>query len=77
MKILITGSSGYIGSVLTKMALEKGHNVRAVDRFFWRQPSRTQNLEKIQRDCRDLEDSLLDGIDAVIDLVAISNDPSG
>ena len=34
MKILITGSSGYIGSVLTKMALEKGHNVRAVDRFF-------------------------------------------
>ncbi len=78
MKILITGSSGYIGSVLTKMALEKGHNVRAVDRFFFGDNlPEHKNLEKIQRDCRDLEDSLFDDIDAVIDLVAISNDPSG
>ena len=44
MKILITGSSGYIGSVF-KMP-RKGHNVRAVDRFFLRQPSRTQKFRK-------------------------------
>ena len=48
-----------------------------IDFFFGDNLPEHKNLEKIQRDCRDSEDSLFDGIDAVIDLVAISNDPSG
>ena len=78
MKILITGASGYIGSVLTTMSLEQGYEVRAVDRFFFGDnlPDH-KNLEKIQSDCRNLDENIFDDIDAIIDLVAISNDPSG
>jgi nucleoside-diphosphate-sugar epimerase len=31
MKILITGGAGYIGSVITNLALQNGHEVVAVD----------------------------------------------
>ncbi|MFS0861484.1 NAD-dependent epimerase/dehydratase family protein [Fredinandcohnia sp. 179-A 10B2 NHS] len=77
--ILVTGAGGYIGSVLVPKLLEKGYNVKAVDRFFFGvdklQPH--PNLTIIKEDCRRLEESYFTNVDAVIDLVAISNDPSG
>ena len=33
-RILITGGAGYIGSVLTKVLLEKKHKVTVLDNFF-------------------------------------------
>lgn len=39
MKILITGGAGYIGSVLSDMLLEKGHNVTIIDKFIFNQNS--------------------------------------
>ncbi|PAV31532.1 NAD-dependent dehydratase [Virgibacillus profundi] len=77
--ILVTGAGGYIGSVLVPKLLEKGYTVSAVDRFFFGvdklQPH--PNLTIIHEDCRRLEADQFAGVDAVIDLVAISNDPSG
>ena len=78
MKILVTGAAGYIGSVLVPKLVEKGHKVVAVDRFFFGDtlPDNPE-ITKHSIDARDIPKELFVGIDAVIDLVAISNDPSG
>lgn len=78
-RVLVTGAGGYIGTSLVPMLLAQGYKVRAVDRFFFgRQllPEHEQ-LEPVQADSRRLEPRHLEGVDHVIDLVAISNDPSG
>lgn len=77
--VLVTGAGGYIGSVLVPKLLDRGYRVRALDRFFFgldKLPS-LEGLEVVQEDSRRLGPEHLAGIDAVIDLVAISNDPSG
>ena len=78
-KILVTGGGGYIGSVLVPLLLEEGHDVKVVDRFFFgrdRLPDHPR-LEAEFRDTRRLEAGDFEGVDAVIDLAALSNDPSG
>lgn len=79
-RVLVTGAGGYIGSVLVPLLVKKGYSVVAVDRFFFgRQtlPPQDEQLQVIRDDIRWLKESHLEGIDAVIDLAAISNDPSG
>lgn len=78
VRVMVTGAGGYIGSVLTPMLLEAGHEVVAHDRFFFGDtlPDHPE-LEKRRGDSRFLTARDFKGVDAVIDLVAISNDPSG
>ncbi|MFD1040630.1 NAD-dependent epimerase/dehydratase family protein [Virgibacillus byunsanensis] len=77
--VLVTGAGGYIGSILVPKLLEQGCNVKAVDRFFFGvdklQPH--PNLTIVNEDCRRLNEDHFIDVNAVIDLVAISNDPSG
>ncbi len=78
-QILVTGAGGYIGSVLVPMLLDAGYAVRALDRFFFGKdllPSR-DGLEIVVEDNRKIDRSHLSNIEAVIDLAAMSNDPSG
>lgn len=77
--VLVTGAGGYIGSVLVPKLLNKGYGVRAVDRYFFGLDKLPEHprLEVIKEDSRRMTADLLEGVDAVIDLVAISNDPSG
>ncbi len=78
MKVLVTGGAGYIGSVLVPRLLKKGYEVIVIDRFFFGDSlDNNDRLTKIKADCRDIDISYLKDCDAVIDLVAISNDPSG
>lgn len=77
--VLVTGAGGYIGSVLVPKLLDKGYRVKALDRFFFGRDklSPHERLDVIQEDSRRIRAEHLAGVDHVIDLVAISNDPSG
>lgn len=79
--ILVTGGAGYIGSVLTQMLLEAGHEVRVLDRFFFgpdtlSQITPSERLVLLRDDIRYAPDTALEGVDVVMDLAGISNDPA-
>lgn len=77
--VLVTGAGGYIGTTLVPMLLQAGYRVRAVDRFFFGRDLLVEHadLEVVVEDTRKLVAAHVAGMDAVIDLAAISNDPSG
>ena len=59
MKILVTGGSGYLGSILTRKLLANGHHVRILDNFLFGKDSikdikNNKKLEIIEGDIRDL-----------------------
>ena len=78
-RVLVTGAGGYIGTVLTPMLLEAGCAVRAVDRFFFGRELLAEHdrLEVVVEDNRRLTAAHFEGVEAVIDLAALSNDPTG
>ena len=78
-RILVTGAGGYIGTTLVPLLLDEGYSVRAIDRFFFGQGLLPEHprLEIVTEDTRKLALEHFEGVDAVIDLAAISNDPSG
>ncbi len=82
--ILVSGAGGYIGCVLTDMLLRKGAHVIAFDRFFFGESalldgskSEKANLRLVKKDIRDADETDFKGVNIVIDLAALSNDPSG
>jgi nucleoside-diphosphate-sugar epimerase len=76
--VVITGGSGYIGSVLSQLLVEAGYQVRILDRFFFGDTIPANiHIEKIKVDSRSLSIDLLEGTYGVLDLAAISNDPAG
>jgi len=77
MHLLVTGGCGYVGSCLTKRLLNDGHKVTVVDiLWFGNYLGRHKNLDIIQNDIRDVENISMKGVDVVIHLAAISNDPT-
>jgi nucleoside-diphosphate-sugar epimerase len=80
VKVLVTGGAGYIGSVLSRLLLEKGYDVACLDRFFFGTDSTKNIADKIsviKDDIRWFDPEILNGVDAVLDLASLSNDPSG
>lgn len=80
MRVMVTGGAGYIGSVLSRMLLDKGYDVTILDRLFFGSDSIKDISDRItllKTDSRWYEPSALKGVDAVFDLAALSNDPSG
>lgn len=77
--ILVTGAGGYIGSILVPKLLKKNYKVIALDRFFFGQDKLKwdKNLTILQEDSRKIKEDIFKNVYGVIDLVAISNDPSG
>jgi nucleoside-diphosphate-sugar epimerase len=78
-KVLVTGAGGYIGTALVPLLLEAGYRVRAVDRFFFGRDLLPDDarLEVVREDTRRLTPAHFADVEAVIDLAALSNDPSG
>jgi nucleoside-diphosphate-sugar epimerase len=78
MRILLTGGCGYIGTVLTNRLLELGMQVTVVDiMWFGNYLPKHKNLKVIRQDIRYLNDISMKGMDAVIHLANIANDPCG
>lgn len=80
MRVLLTGGGGYIGSVLSEMLLDRGYDVTVLDRFFFGKEALDHvkdRIRMVQDDIRWVDPSIMRGIDAVIDMAAMSNDPLG
>ena len=78
MNILVTGACGYKGSVLVPKLLKNGYKVQALDiMWFGNFLPRHDNLQIIQQDVRDVEKIDLEGIDCIIHLSSVANDPCG
>ncbi len=78
-RVLVTGAGGYIGTTLVPALLEQGYQVRALDRFFFGRELLQEDprIEVVQEDSRKIRPEHLADTEAVVDLAALSNDPSG
>src|SRR5215470_16362698 len=82
MRVLLTGHLGYIGTVLTPMLVRAGHEVIGLDsdlyaRCTFSPGGEIRDVATIRKDVRDVEMADLVGLDAVLHLAALSNDPLG
>jgi nucleoside-diphosphate-sugar epimerase len=81
MRVLLTGHDGYIGHVLLPMLLDRGHHVTGLDSFLYEDcgfaTEETAPSAVLRKDIREVELEDLRGLDAVLHLAGISNDPLG
>jgi nucleoside-diphosphate-sugar epimerase len=78
MKIFLTGACGYKGSVLAPKLLKAGHEVVAFDvMWFGNFLEPHPDLTVVRGDIRDPNAYDLAGIDAIIHLSSVANDPCG
>ena len=82
MRVLVTGHLGYIGTVLTPMLVQAGHDVVGLDSDFYTRCNypagrSIYNVPTVRKDIRDTDVNDLVGFDGVVHLAALSNDPLG
>jgi nucleoside-diphosphate-sugar epimerase len=85
LRVLITGNRGYIGAVMVPMLLESGFDLIGLDNDLFEECNfgdesvygADQDIPYLKKDIRDVELSDLKGVDAVVHLAALSNDPLG
>jgi len=80
MNVLITGNGGYIGSLMADKLVESGYNVTGLDTLYYKDCNfydSNYEIKQIIKDVREISKNDLKGIDAVIHLAALSNDPTG
>jgi nucleoside-diphosphate-sugar epimerase len=80
MRVLVTGHKGYIGTVLTPMLQECGHDVVGLDSDLYEKCTFTgeiPDVPTIKKDIRDVQKHDVKGFDAIIHLAGLANDPLG
>jgi len=82
MKILVTGTDGYIGTILASVLLKRGHQVVGLDTEFYHDGClyKDEGLQFppcIKKDIRYINEEDLSGFDAIAHLAELSNDPLG
>ena len=77
MKILVTGGCGYTGTRLVQSLLAKGHEVIVIDtQWFGNYLKEARSLKVIKQDIRNFNEDFMDGVEVVVHLANIANDPS-
>ena len=77
--ILVTGGAGYIGCVLVRELLDRGEAVRVFDKLFFGDEPLSEfrdRIELVEGDIRSIDEAALAGIDSVVHLAGLSNDPT-
>ena len=80
MRVLITGSMGYIGTVLAPMLLSEGYDVVGMDIDYYSRCTfmgALADIPTLKMDVRDVSMTAVEGFDAIIHLAGLSNDPLG
>jgi nucleoside-diphosphate-sugar epimerase len=76
MNILLTGGCGYVGTPLTQSLLARGYRVTVVDlQWFGNHLAAHPNLTVIREDVRHVDRLPLKGVDVVMHLANVANDP--
>src|SRR5919106_1196174 len=77
--VLVTGGAGYVGCVLVARLLDRGYRVRVLDRLYWGEETLADVADRIElvvADVRDMPAEALEGVDGVVHLAGLSNDPT-
>lgn len=75
-RILVTGGCGFVGSSLVNHLLESGHQITVVDtEWFGNYLKSHENLTCLKQDIRDVDTIPFEGIESIIHLANIANDP--
>jgi nucleoside-diphosphate-sugar epimerase len=81
MRVLLTGTDGYIGVLMAPYLAARGHEVTGLDTGFyrdgWLYDADVPVMTKVRKDIRRVELDDLRGMDAVVHLAELSNDPLG
>jgi nucleoside-diphosphate-sugar epimerase len=81
MKVLVTGTEGYLGSLFAPLLLERGHEVVAVDTGYykvgWLYNGTQLTAKTLNKDIRHISEADLEGVDAIVHMAELSNDPAG
>lgn len=76
--ILVTGGAGYVGNVLVRALLNRGYQVRVLDKLIFTDQSLREilnQIEFIKGDVRSVGPEIMEGIDGIIHLAGFSTDP--
>src|SRR6267142_7270369 len=81
MRVCVTGSNGYLGSMLTPELMRRQYDVVGLDTGFYSDRALYRDCSSIPmtvvKDLRELEQKDLEGLDAVVHMAELSNDPVG
>jgi nucleoside-diphosphate-sugar epimerase len=81
MKVLVTGTEGYLGSLVAPLLMERGHEVTGVDTGFykagWLYNGTDKTAKTLNKDIRHITAEDLQGMDAIVHMAELSNDPTG
>ncbi len=81
MKVLVTGTEGYLGSLFAPLLMKHGHEVIGVDTGYykvgWLYNATDLTAKTLNKDIRHITAEDLQGVDAVVHMAELSNDPTG
>ena len=80
MRVLVTGTEGYLGCLLAPQLLTSGHDVLGVDTGYytgWLYNGVPQTAHTLRKDIREITREDLEGVDAIVHMAELSNDPLG
>ncbi|HEY9751273.1 MAG TPA: SDR family oxidoreductase [Allocoleopsis sp.] len=81
MKVLVTGTEGYLGSLFAPLLMKHGHEVIGVDTGYykvgWLYNATDLTAKTLNKDIRHITAEDLQGVDAIVHMAELSNDPTG